>query len=330
MTNSPTHYDVFNGDADGICALIQLRNSEPRKATLITGVKRDISLLKQVDAQAGDQVTVLDISMDKNSDDLRRLLRSKADVFYVDHHFSGNVPTHDGLTAIINEAPDTCTSILVNTHLKGEFALWAITGAFGDNLQKSARALAAQQDIDEEEIQLLEKLGIYINYNGYGSDLTDLHFTPTELYQKLAAFQNPLDFIRGRAQAGTDDHNDFEKLETGYQQDMAAAAALRPHVATQTSAVFVLPNEKWARRVSGVYSNDLANQNPDRAHAVLTQKANGNYLVSVRAPINNKNGAVDLCRQFPTGGGRAAAAGINDLPADMLEAFVAALEAAYA
>ncbi len=37
--------DVFNGDADGICALTQLRNAEPLESTLITGVKRDIALV---------------------------------------------------------------------------------------------------------------------------------------------------------------------------------------------------------------------------------------------------------------------------------------------
>jgi len=326
MSNIPNYFDVFNGDADGICALIQLRNSEPREASLITGVKRDISLLKQVDAKPGDKVTVLDVSMDKNSDDLNRLLANGSDVIYIDHHFPGDIPEYQNLTAIINEAPDTCTSILVNKYLKGEFALWAITGAFGDNLKKSARSLAAQQSITEEEILLLEKLGIYINYNGYGAGLEDLHFTPTELYQKLVVYKNPLDFIRG----GTSkDSHDFTKLENGYRDDMAAAAALEPKIASANSAIFILPNEKWARRVSGVYSNDLANQNPDRAHAVLTEKSNGNYLVSVRAPINNKTGAVDLCRQFPTGGGRAAAAGINDLPVDLFDAFTAALEAAY-
>jgi len=317
------HFDVFNGDADGICALIQLRNSEPRDATLITGVKRDISLLKQVDAKSGDQVTTLDVSMDKNSSDLQRLLDAGAEVLYVDHHFPGNIPESNKLTAIINEAADTCTSILVNTHLKGAFINWAITGAFGDNLKKSAQALAASADLNADDIQLLENLGIYINYNGYGSDLADLHFAPDDLYRKLVQYANPLDFINsGDA--------DFVKLENGYIEDMALAAALQPKTATANSAVFVLPNEGWARRVSGVYSNDLANQNPDRAHAVLTEKANGNYLVSVRAPINNKTGAVDLCRQFPTGGGRAAAAGINDLPADMFEDFTKALEAAYA
>ena len=326
MSKNSNYFDVFNGDADGICALIQLRNKEPREARLITGVKRDISLLKQVDAKSGDKVTVLDVSMDKNRDDLNRLLQNGSDILYVDHHFPGDIPESQNLTAIINEAPDTCTSILVNKYLNGEFALWAITGAFGDNLKNSARALAARQDITEEEILLLEKLGVYINYNGYGASLEDLHFTPSALYQKLVIYKNPLDFIRG----GTNkDNQDFTKLENGYRDDMAAAAALEPKVASEYSAIFILPNEKWARRVSGVYSNEQANQHPDRAHAVLTEKPNGNYLVSVRAPINNKTGAVDLCHQFPTGGGRAAAAGINDLPADMLDSFTRALEAAY-
>ena len=45
--------------------------------------------------------------------------------------------------------------------------------------------------------------------------------------------------------------------------------------------------------------------------------------------MSNKSGAAELCMQFPTGGGRAGAAGINDLPSDALEAFVAAFEAAY-
>ena len=68
------YIDVFNGDADGICALHQLRLANPVESTLVTGVKRDISLLKQVKAEEGDRVTVLDISLDKNRDDLVRVL----------------------------------------------------------------------------------------------------------------------------------------------------------------------------------------------------------------------------------------------------------------
>ena len=62
---------------------------------------------------------------------------------------------------------------------------------------------------------------------------------------------------------------------------------------------------------------------------MLTVKENGNYLVSVRAHMTNKQGAEDRCMQFPTGGGRAGAAGINDLPAESLDDFVAALGVAY-
>jgi len=61
-----THFDVFNGDADGICALHQLRLRHPVDAQLVTGVKRDVRLLRRVKAQSGDSVTVLDASLDAN------------------------------------------------------------------------------------------------------------------------------------------------------------------------------------------------------------------------------------------------------------------------
>ncbi len=315
-------YDVFNGDADGICALLQLRLAEPRNAQLVTGVKRDISLLKRVDAEDGDRITVLDISMDKNRDDLYRALNAGAEVFYVDHHFAGEVPASASLKSMINEAPDVCTSLLINHYLRGAHVAWGIVGTFGDNLKKSAQGMAKNLHLSAEQLQQLENLGIYINYNGYGSDLAELHFDPAELYRLAAEYANPLDFIQDGAEY-------FQRLEAGYQQDLSAAQAVQALIADGAIGVFELPDAPWARRVSGVYSNDLTNQNPNRAHAVLTAKSNGSYLVSVRAPLNNKQGASALCRQFPTGGGREAAAGINDLPADMLESFINALKQAY-
>ena len=315
------NYDLFNGDADGICALIQLRLAEPREATLVTGVKRDINLLARVDATAGDLITVLDVSMDKNKAALDQALSNEAKVFYVDHHFAGDIPDHANLTALINEAPDVCTAVLVNGHLQGGYVDWAVTGAFGDNLHETARTLAKSLDISAADLSLLEELGTYINYNGYGPTIEDLHFDPQALYLKLYEAQTPLEFIRGS--------QDFEKLQTGYKEDMGLAASLKPTHTSAGTAVFTLPNVAWARRVSGVFSNDLATGHPDRAHAVLTEKDNGNYLVSVRAPLSDKRGAAELCMQFPTGGGRAAAAGINDLPAAELEAFVEAFGGTY-
>jgi hypothetical protein len=315
------NYDVFNGDADGICALIQLRKAEPLAATLVTGVKRDINLLAKVDAASGDRITVLDVSMDTNKAALDRALARNATVLYVDHHFSGDIPRHPNLTAIINEAADVCTAVLVNGHLKGRHLDWAVTGAFGDNLKDTAQSLAKGLDISPADLASLEALGTYINYNGYGPALADLHFDPKELYLRLYAAADPLDFVHHSP--------DFITLSTGYQEDMALAEGLQPLHSKPGSAVFLLPDQAWARRVSGVYSNDLATGNPGRAHAVLTEKDNGNYLVSVRAPMNNKRGAAELCLQFPTGGGRAGAAGINDLPADRLQAFVDAFEKTY-
>ena len=310
-----TNFDIFNVDADGLCALAQLRNAEPREAQLVTGVKRDIKLLDKVEAGPDSLITVLDVSLDKNREGLERVLASGARVFYCDHHFAGDIPESDNLQALINPAPDVCTSLLINKHLKGAYLAWAVVGTFGDNLKNSARAIAKPLEIDEGQLKLLENLGTYMNYNGYGSDLDDLHFKPADLYHLISAYSDPLDFI-------VDDREHFQTLETGYQQDMAAASSLQPEHSSSSTAVFMLPDEAWARRVSGVYSNDLANANPDRAHAVLTHKANGGYLVSVRAPLNNKTGADELCMKFPTGGGRKAAAGINDLPAELLAEFV--------
>ena len=308
-------YDVFNGDADGLCALLQLRCAEPREATLVTGVKRDIQLLERVPAAAGDRVTVLDVSLDKNRAALLNVLSAGSQVFYADHHFAGDIPEHPNLEARIDTAANVCTSMLVDDHLQGAYRSWAVVGAFGDNLLDSARALAKSLDLNRASLRRLEELGTCINYNGYGSSLADLHFDPAELFRRLRRFRDPFAFM-------DDDRGDFEKLQQGYRQDMSAARSLQPERVSAGGALFILPDAAWARRVSGVYSNDLANAHPNRGHAVLTAKANGNYLVSVRAPLNNKTGADELCRQFPSGGGRRAAAGINDLPADLLQQFV--------
>jgi single-stranded DNA-specific DHH superfamily exonuclease len=309
------YIDLFNGDADGICALVQLRNAEPLDSTLITGVKRDIQLLDKIACSPGDRLTVLDISLDKNRSGLERALAAGAEVFYVDHHFAGDIPSSKQLTTLINTASDVCTSILVNQHLGGQYVEWAVVGAFGDNLRKSAQLLAKPLGLSESQIQKLENLGIYINYNGYGASIEDLHFPPDDLFSLINPFEKPEDFMNSG-------NGVFEKLESGYHQDMSKAQALQSYHQTAHVGVYVLPNAAWARRVSGVYSNELANAAPARAHAVLTEREQGGYVVSVRAPIDNKVGADELCRRFPTGGGRKAAAGINDLPFTSLDDFI--------
>lgn len=316
-------FDVFNGDADGICALAQLRLADPRDSVLVTGVKRDIQLLQQVvPEQSSAQVTALDISFDKNRSDVQRLLDGGSSVFYCDHHFAGEIPEHEALTTVINTAPEVCTALLINGLLKGAFAKWAVVGAFGDNLDGSAEALARTLTLSQDQLALYRQLGLCLNYNGYGPSLDDLYYHPGDLYRAVVSCSTPEQFVVDQASV-------YSALSEGYDADMERAAGLAPEVKEPTHAVYLLPNEPWARRVSGVFSNSLVEQNPDRAHAILTDLGDDHFLVSVRAPLNRRQGADSLVRQFPTGGGRAAAAGINRLPASDLSRFISALASTY-
>ncbi len=305
-----THYDVFNGDADGICALQQLRLADPVDSYLITGVKRDIQLLDRVYANQDDVVTVLDISLDKNRKGLEILLDKSVTVNYFDHHFAGDLPVHSRFTSYIDTAADTCTSLLVDNYLKGKHRLWAIVGAFGDNFDDSARRAASlfssDNALSEEQLISLRELGVLLNYNGYGMDVGELYFHPEKLFRELHPYETPFDFIR--------ESKSFRTLRNGYEEDMAKAINLSPELETDKLASYILPAEKWASRVSGVYGNKLATDAPNRAHALLTKLPKGGYRISVRAPTSSKEGADELCRQFKTGGGRKAAAGINALP----------------
>lgn len=312
-------FDVFNGDADGICALIQLRLAEPCNATLITGVKRDINLARQVPVDAPAQVNILDVSLDKNRDAVDALLAAGCSVFYVDHHFPGDsLPDAQGFTALIDTQPTICTSLLVDKHLGGRFHNWAIAAAFGDNLNAVAEELAAKAGLSAEQAAALKILGVCINYNGYGATLEDLHFHPADLYREFVQFADPLELIASQPRA-------WQQLRDGYAADMALGLAAPVLNESATSLIVSLPDEAWARRVSGVLGNELANRNPDKACAIVTQNSDHSYLVSIRAPLRNRSGADEVARRFPTGGGRSAAAGINSLPADQLDEFASVL-----
>lgn len=306
--------DVFNGDADGICALHQLRLDEPADAELVTGPKRDISLLKRVSAQAGDRVTVLDVALSKNRPALDALLEAGATVRYFDHHQPGDIPTHPNFEPHIDTDANVCTSLLVNDYLHGRQLAWAVVAAFGDNLADAARQAAAPLELPATSLAQLQSLGECLNYNGYGETLDDLFFDPADLYRQLRPFADPFAFI-GASPA-------YRTLKTGYQDDMARAVAVTAAEARAAGRIFMLPAEKWARRISGVFGNQLAVESPAQAHAVLTAKPGGGYLVSVRAPLVAKSGADVLCSQFDSGGGRKGAAGINHLPESELGRFI--------
>jgi len=308
-----TRFDVFNGDADGICALHQLRLAFPAESKLVTGVKRDIALVERVSCVSGDSVTVLDIAMSKNREALLALLDKGVNVLYFDHHNPGEIPSDPNLKAVIDTRPDVCTSLLVNRHLGGQFPVWAVVAAFGDNLGDSARRAAEPLGLDAGQLDRLRRLGECLNYNAYGEGVEDLFFHPAELYRMVHRYRDPFAFMHEEAA--------FETLDRGYAEDMALACALRPEAETGGGAIYLLPDAAWARRVSGAFGNWLAASAPMRAHAVLTRRSGGGFVVSVRAPLATKRGADVLCAQFETGGGRKAAAGINRLPEDQLTRF---------
>ena len=308
------YFDVFNGDADGICALHQLRLAEPRpEARLVTGVKRDIRLLQQLAGIRDADVTVLDISLDSNREALLPLLAAGCRILYVDHHFAGEIPVSNNLKAHIDPNPDTCTSLIVDSVLGGKYRTWAVAGAFGDNLQQAAQKAAASLALQDDTIAKLKELGELLNYNGYGLAVSDLFFPPQELYRALIPYTDPLDFL---AQSEV-----ISRLREGYQEDMAAALQYEPVRNTPAGRIFELPPEPWARRVSGVFSNLKAREEPGLAHGLLTRNPDGTIRINIRAPLHNKQGADTLCRSFVTGGGRAAAAGVNSLPQEQLEVF---------
>lgn len=305
-------YDLFNGDADGLCALQQLRLHQPKDASLITGLKRDINLFSKINPERGDDITALDISFDRNREGVQKALDRGARVFYADHHYPGELLNDVNLELHIHTDTNTCTSLIINDYLTDRFYAWAIAGAYGDNLYDSAESLADRFDLMRPNREALKQLGTCINYNGYGFSLDDLIFHPAELFKLLQPYENPLDFIHTK---------NYQNLFQAYQQDLHKTHALSPVHERQNGAVYILPNEPWSRRVNGVFSNDLARATTSRAHAVLVECGNDCYRVSVRAPLDNKTGADELCRQFESGGGRKAAAGINELPESDLQRF---------
>ena len=304
---------AFNGDADGLCALHQLRLSDPQPSVLITGVKRDIELLKRVPAGAGDRVTVLDVSFDVNRAALQPLLDAGAFVRWFDHHHAGEIPCHPHFEPHIDVSADVCTSLLVDRALNGRYRSWAIAAAFGDGLKDVAKGLACKAALSPQQVELLERLGTLLNYNAYGDAVDDLHFDPAELADQMHAFSDPIEFVRAS--------DAFATLAEGYRSDMTRARALQPLCNAPGAKVVMLPDEAWARRAIGSLANELMQVEPDCGIAILSPKPAGGYTVSVRAPACGRAPADAFCRQFATGGGRRGAGGINDLPHSDLDRF---------
>lgn len=315
------YFDVFNGDADGLCALHQLRLEDPREARLYTGVKRDNALLRRVvNANSGDLVTVLDISLAHNREALQHLLTAGVRVRYFDHHYAGTLPEHPLFEAHIDLSPEVCTSALVDRHLEGRQRLWAVVGAYGDGMIQLAEKLSESRGVSLAERIRLRELGEALNYNAYGTTVEDLLYAPDELYRLLSPYRDPLRFIASESAA--------VRLKVAREADMALARALPPEVRRPGWTLHRLPDAPWSRRVMGVFANHLAMAEPGTAHALLVPRKTGDWMVSLRVPAAAPIGADEFCRQFG-GSGRRTAAGIDGLGAGAVARFIGSLAETY-
>lgn len=316
------YFDVFNGDADGICALHQLRLADPIDSVLVTGLKHEIALLDQVAAQRGDVVTVLDISLDRNRAALGRLLQRGVHVRYFDHHFAGTIPRDPDLEPIIDAGGSVCTSALVDRHLGGRHRAWAVVGAFGDGLEDLAARLGAALGLDAGALERLRELGNTLNYNAYGATLADVALPPRAVYRLVHPYDDPFELIRREPV--------IDGIARQRRQDLEHAMAVPAFRRCEWAEAYVLPDVTWSRRVSGEFANRVAMRAPHRALAVVTPLGGGVFGVSVRSPRGREPFAVDFCRGFATGGGRREAAGIERIAQRDLEAFLQAFERAWA
>jgi hypothetical protein len=314
--------DIFNGDADGIFSLHQYRLHEPLPKTfLLTGVKRDICLLSQLEDSHHCSLTVFDLSLDSNRASLLKILKQDNKVTYFDHHFAGTRIASPALQTYIDANPTICTSLIVNRVLNNHHGLWAICGAFGDNLHEAALELAKIFHLSTRQIDSLRQLGELFNYNGYGSTLEDLQFHPRELYEAIKPYTNPFEYLNNSRQ--------IEILQATYQADITLAMQEKEIETPGKNRVYYLPDTPWAHRVVGVFSNIKARERTDAAHAIITDNQNGTLRISVRAPLEDRRNADTLCKLYPTGGGRSAAAGINSLQKESLDLFLKTFHSFY-
>ena len=75
---------AYNGDADGICSMVQWGLVHGVEGKRITGVKRDIELLDRINPNDGDEVIVMDISLARNHAMAQKLAQDGIEVTWFD------------------------------------------------------------------------------------------------------------------------------------------------------------------------------------------------------------------------------------------------------
>lgn len=269
---------AYNGDADGICSMVQWGLVYGIDGKRITGVKRDIELLDRVLPSSGDEVVVMDISLARNHSMAQDLARKGISVTWFDHHLAGD--EIEGINSYIDTSDNVCTARIVEQHI-GQDSNWAQVALHGDGLSKHSSHPEYRE------------LGELLNYNGYGADLTDLHFHPDDLMMLCLDSKTPEQFMLSSA---------FAKLKDGFETDISNADLIE-----ENDGFFLLPNVAWARRVVGVMAHRI-NEKGSGPHVIAIDKGD-TFQISMRG----ESGIGELCAMFG-GGGRATAGGIDNLP----------------
>lgn len=277
---------AYNGDADGICSMVQWGLVHGIEGKRVTGVKRDIELLERVNPNPGDEIIVMDISLARNHARAVELSSQGFDITWFDHHLAGE--PIDAISTHIDTSANVCTARIVEKFL-GVESDWAQVALHGDGL--SVHSSKSE----------FKELGELLNYNGYGADLFDLHFHPDELLLLCLQAKTPQKFMEAQA---------FRTLKHGFESDLSNATNIQPR-----NGYYPLPNEPWARRVVGVMAHRI-NESGDGPHVIAIDKGE-----TLQVSIRGREGIGELCKMFG-GGGRATAGGIDALPKNEITALM--------
>tara|TARA_Y100001954_G_scaffold81421_1_gene89537 strand:+ start:14983 stop:15855 length:873 start_codon:yes stop_codon:yes gene_type:complete len=277
---------AYNGDADGICSMVQWGLVYGIEGHRVTGVKRDIELLERVNPNPDDQIIVMDISLARNHARAVELSSQGFDITWFDHHLAGE--PIDGITTNVDTSANVCTARIVEKFL-GVESDWAQVALHGDGLS-----------VHSSKPEFKE-LGELLNYNGYGADLSDLHFHPDDLLLLCLQAKTPQNFMETQA---------FMTLKNGFESDLSNAKNIELN-----NGYYLLPNEAWARRVVGVMAHRI-NESGDGPHVIAIDKGE-----TLQVSIRGIEGIGELCKMFG-GGGRATAGGIDALPKSEITALM--------
>ena len=277
---------AYNGDADGICSMVQWGLVNGVDGQRITGVKRDIELLKRIDAKEGDELIVMDISLARNSSTASKLENNGVTIQWFDHHLAGDY--EGSIEKNINTSSKVCTAVIVEEYL-GVRSSWTQVALHGDGLSE----ISSEPEFKE--------LGELLNYNGYGADLSDLHFHPDDLMLSCLSAKTPEQFLKT---------NEFKTLKLGFAEDIEKSSKVK-----LVNGAYIMPNEPWARRVVGVFAHRI-NAKSSGPHVIAIEK-DDTFQVSLRG----RKGSGEFCAMFG-GGGRETAGGIDNLTKEEMPALM--------